>query len=197
MGAQQTKAPEPLQQGNPAEKLLFYVHSPSSSNSAVELSGMCLSQASSGWLLNARSQPSDPRPPAHGAQGSGRSGEPSPGFAYRTLSTYKQLQAAAPWEPLPGWVIKCIFYLVNRFPLTSTSAWPAASTSFLLLNTLWQSLRLQASFSRPSFALSMPSGQQAVCITYNPLPRAKSPSHTSVQPSEAQLLPKDRGREEP
>lgn len=141
---------------------------------------MCSSQASSGWLSNARSQPSDPKPPAHGARGSGRSGEPSPGFTYHTLSTHKQLQAGAPWEPLPSWVIKCVFYLISHFPLTSSSAWPAASTSFPLLMTLRQPPRLRPSLPRPSSALSVSLGQQAVCITYNPLPPAKPPTRTHL-----------------
>lgn len=94
---------------------------------------MCSSQASSGWPSKASSQPSDLRPPAPSTQGSGRSREDSPGFTYRTVSAHKQLWAGAPWEPLPSWVIKCTFYLVNCFPLTSTSTWPAASTSFPLL----------------------------------------------------------------
>lgn len=76
--------------------------------------------------------------------------------------------------------IKCVFYLISHFPLTSTSAWPAASTSFPLLMTLQQPPRLRPSLSRPSSALSVSFGRQAVCITDNPLPPAKPPPRTHL-----------------
>lgn len=132
-------------------------------NSPRKLSDKCLSQASSRCPLSSRSQPSDLRPLAPSSQALGGAGRTALVSQYHTLSAHKQLRAGAPWEPLPS-LIKCIFYHINCFPLTSNSAWPAASTSFPLLTALQQSPRLHTSFSRPSSALGLPWGQQAACI---------------------------------
>lgn len=133
-------------------------------NSAGKLSDKCLSQASSGCPLSSRSRPSDLRPLAPSSQALGGAGRTALVSQYHTLSAHKQLRAGAPWEPLPSRLIKRIFYHINCFPLTSNSAWPAASTFFPLLTTLQQSPRLHASFSRPSSTLGLPWGQQTACI---------------------------------
>lgn len=65
----------------------------------------------------------------------------------RTPRAGAVLEKEAPREPLPAPVIKCIFYLLNCFPLKSSGVWPAASTILPLLTTLQQSPGLQAAFA--------------------------------------------------
>lgn len=151
-------------------------------------------QASSRCPLNSRSQPSDLRSLAPSTQALGRAGRTALVSQYHALSARKQLWAGAPWEPLPSQVIKCIFYHINCFPLTSNSAWPAASTSFPLLTALQQFPRLQASFCMLSLPLACPGANKLFALLYNSLPRVKQNTlQASLQPQDAQLLSKGQG----